>query len=129
MIGLSAGARSKPCFHWVRNLLKKHTQDEIDDFDSKQCSAFAFFWNLLRHRLPLEILANFDGWMNTEMVPRMTTQWKDLETKGSYSIDLPFGRNFEFHGVDLAPPAGIMAHNYSRCVYIQDYFHYDFLTY
>jgi hypothetical protein len=113
MIGLSGGARSKPCFNWVRNLLKKHTQDQIDDFDVKQCSAFAFFWNLLRHRLPLEVLADFDKWMLKDMMPRMSPEWKDLAKKGSYSVDLP-GRYFTFDDVELAPPAGVMAHNYSR---------------
>lgn len=114
MIGLSGGARSKPCFDWVRNLLKKHTQDQIDEFDSKQCSAFAFFWNLLRHRLPLEILANFDKWMQEDMMPRMSPEWKNLATKGSYSVDLP-GQHYTFGNAELAPPAGVMAHNYSRC--------------
>lgn len=115
MIGLSAGARNKPCFHWVRNLLRKHSQEVIDEFDAKQCSSFAFFWNLLRHRLPLKILEDFDKWMADAMLPRMTPEWKELsEKKGSYSINLP-DRSFTFNNVQLAPPAGVMAHNYARC--------------
>lgn len=126
MIGLSAGARNKPCFHWVRNLLKKHSQENIDEFDAKQCSSFAFFWNLLRHRLPLEVLGNFDKWMADAMLPRMTPEWKELSEKGSYSINLP-GRSFTFNNVQLAPPAGVMAHNYARYSRIFFFFRMNWL--
>lgn len=113
MIGLSGGSRSKPCFDWVRNLLRKNSQDQIDAYDAKQCSAFAFFWNLLRHRLPKNILENFRFWMDNDMMPRMSPEWKKLAKTGSYSIDLP-GQHYTFENVELAPPAGVMAHNYSR---------------
>ncbi len=93
-------------------MLKKYTQDQVDDFDAKKCDAFNFFWNLLRHRLPLEVLADFDTWMEKDLIPRMSPQWKDLEKKGSYSLDFP-GRHYTYHNVELAPPAGVMAHNYS----------------
>lgn len=113
MIGLSTGARNKPSFHWVRNLLRKHSQDEIDEFDRKQCSAFTFLWNWLRTHLEKEILENFDAWMNRDIVPCMTPQWKELSKTGSYTVDLPH-KSLSFDNVSLAPPAGVMASNYAR---------------
>lgn len=114
MIGLSAGARSNPTFHWVRNLLCKHSQEVIDEFDLKQCSAFAFLWNWLRNHIHPEVIENFDTWMNTKMLPRMSPEWRKLSKQGSYTVHLPNQPPLTFNNIELAPPAGVMASNYAR---------------
>lgn len=89
-------------------------QEQIDEFDRKQCSAFALLWNWLHCHLHSDVIANFDEWMDSSMLPCMTPQWQELSKIGSYTVDLP-DRSFTFNNVKLAPPAGVMASNYARC--------------
>lgn len=116
MIMLLAAPRNKPAFHWVRNLLHKFTPEEITDFDAKQCSAFAFFWNWLYCHLNKDILKNFDDWMGSAILPHMTSEWQKMSKTGSYTINLPGCVPLKFNNVKLAPPTDVMAPNYARYV-------------
>ncbi|KAJ3560557.1 hypothetical protein NP233_g10760 [Leucocoprinus birnbaumii] len=118
-IGFSAGARSQPNFHWVRNLLKKFPKDNIEKYNKDQCAVFAFFWNLLIHQLPSEVISDFRNFMNKNLLPVMNPDWIDFtEQKGSYA--LPVGDQIHtFHGVELAPPQAVMSRNYSRAMHTE----------
>lgn len=113
-IGWSPGARSRSNFHWVQNLLRKFSDEEVAKFNKNQCGAFAFVWNLLIHQLPAEVIADFRGFLDKELIPSMNPAWKNsTDRKGSYT--LPVGDQVHtFHNVELAPPQGVMAENYSR---------------
>ncbi|RDB16118.1 hypothetical protein Hypma_003386 [Hypsizygus marmoreus] len=107
--GYSAGSRSAtaPAFDWVKNIRsRKHAAEKGDDMNAKSSSAFAFFWNMLRVQLPGEVLDDFSDF---------------LAEMGSLRMDVKIGDDeFQFHGAELAPPAGVCAENYSRAN------HYEF---
>lgn len=52
--------------------------------------------------------------MDTTLIPSMNPAWKDTtDRKGSYTLPVD-GTSYTFHDVELAPPQGVMAENYSR---------------
>lgn len=51
--------------------------------------------------------------MDETMIPSMSPEWQELSRQGSYTIELP-NQSMTFNDVPLAPPAGVMAHNYAR---------------
>ncbi len=117
IVGFSAGARSKPQFHWVRNLLRKMSDDDALDFRWEQSSAFALIWNILRKRLPPEIQKEWIGWLKNGKFPAMNPEWADhADNRGSYSICVK-GETIKFNNAELAPPTGVMAQNYARYVW------------
>lgn len=123
-IGYSAGARKRPQFHWVRNLLsRKVDQETINDLDKKTSSAFTLLWNLCKIILPSEVIEDFDEFMKREDMVRMGAP-EDAATHaigigpavGSYTVNVG-DVGFEFHNVEMAPPCGVVAQNYARWAY------------
>lgn len=114
LVGFSAGACSKPQFHWAQNLLRKMTDEAALDFRKEQSSAFALIWNILRKRLPAEIQKEWVGWLKAGEFPAMNPEWADhSDNKGKYTIQVA-GKAISFHKAELAPPTGVMAQNYAR---------------
>lgn len=129
-LGYSAGARSKPAFHWVRNVQKprSHAPGTEEKRDRDASCAFAYFWNLAKNRVPEEVIADFESFMASLEIGRMdgrstmagdgagakagTLAGESIST-GEYSIS-PSNQVYAFHNAQLAPPTGVMAANYSR---------------
>jgi hypothetical protein len=85
--------------------------------DVNESSAFALVWNMIRSRLPDEILSDFDEFTTRTNIKRMDADGLMTDSAGQtfYSITAG-GDNFVFHGAELAPPAGVFGKNYSRLV-------------
>ncbi len=109
---MSAGSRSCPHFDWARNIIgRRRSQSEIDDANHDASSLFAFVWQMMRKKLPEDIIADFDNFMQEGGMPRMGGN--GTAVKGSYNVDIA-GNDFTFHNVELAPPSGVIGQNYSR---------------
>jgi hypothetical protein len=113
-MGYSAGALSAPKFDWVKNLLsRKLTEDYKTRLDYESSSAFAVFWNMLRNRVPEEIIKDTTEFCNSIGIYRMDAGKRLSSSEGTYMLEVD-GVPIEFHGVELAPPTGVFGVNYSR---------------
>ena len=76
--------------------------------DINESSAFALVWNMMRSRLPDEILSDFAGFTAWTNIKRMDADGLMTDPAGGtfYSISAG-GEKFVFHGAELAPPAGV----------------------
>jgi len=100
----------------VKNLLsKRNSPEDIAAMDVAESSAFAIVWNMIRSRLPEEILADYDQFAATTGIKRMDGNGRmaDKEGKTVYSVQIG-GEKFDFHGAELAPPTGVFGKNYAR---------------
>lgn len=120
-MGLSAGALSRTILGWVRNITKdKKNLEKQEQINIDASSAFAVLWGLARTLLLPEIVNDFKHWLETIG----SKYWMDGngtmgtgDGRGKWGIALGReGRRFEFTNAELAPPAGVMAENYCRCV-------------
>lgn len=132
-LGYSAGARSAPKFDWVRNIVRERSFPigTREERDRESSCAFALLWNLARNKVPAEVIADLEQFAEDLKIGRMDdhgTMAGDgggaagmagtiagaAGSTGTYSLQS--GENiFTFHGVELAPPTGVMAANYARC--------------
>ncbi|GLB39670.1 hypothetical protein LshimejAT787_0701800 [Lyophyllum shimeji] len=115
-MGYSAGARSKPAFHWVRNLLSKAGGPAAAaESDCKASCVYALAWQLLRGHLPEEVICDFDDFMEKTALRRMDGNGRMSSggAAGTYSVTAN-GHEFHFHDAELAPPAGVFGENYAR---------------
>ncbi|TFY51964.1 hypothetical protein EVJ58_g10279, partial [Rhodofomes roseus] len=116
LTGYSAGSRSHPTFDWMRNLQSKKTSAEAAaSNDMAISSAFALFWNLMRARLPDELLESCDAYLAENGFCRMDgnrTMGAGSDGRGSYFVQKG-GQVIEFQNEELAPPAGVMGVNYA----------------
>ncbi|KAG6836217.1 hypothetical protein H0H93_010134 [Arthromyces matolae] len=126
LMGYSAGARSKMQFDWVRNITKKMDDASKDQSNAAGSVLFAVAWQLMKSQVPSEIIQDFDDYIesinidrmdrghcavgSTNVVIRRSSTTDGKETLG-VSVE---GQSFEFHNVELAPPAGVIGQNYSR---------------
>lgn len=115
-VGFSAGARSVPAFHWVRNLLSKQFgADEVASLDRETAHGFSLAWMLFRKKLPNHIIDDIDLWLTQTGITRMNREILNSKTSDIGAINLDVGDNFfTLHGAEGAPPSGGMAANYSR---------------
>ncbi|KAF8809194.1 hypothetical protein BYT27DRAFT_7284279 [Phlegmacium glaucopus] len=120
-IGYSAGSRSSPSFDWVKNLLsKKHSPEEKVAMDVKESSAFALMWNMIRSRLPQEILDDFNKFTTSTNIRRMDANGHMADEKGQTFYSASIGEDqFDFHDAELAPPSGVFGKNYSRAIHYE----------
>ena len=115
-IGYTSGARSSPQLGWARNLLRKKDDATVTRLMYECSSVFALFWNLIRNQLPKEVNKDFEGWLRDSQMVRMDTKGAQDTAQGEYTVK--YGADeFTFHGVDMPPPSGLIATNYSRCVH------------
>ena len=114
-VGFSTGARSKPSFHWVRNIPSKTVKAETaDKLDQDSAAAFSLVWTLLKKKLPPVIISDTEEWIAKTDVPRMSKEVLgengDIGPIRIYVQD----DSFNLHNAELAPPTGVMAQNYAR---------------
>lgn len=85
----------------------------VDTLAHQTSAVFALFWNLCRSWLPGGIIGDFDDFIRKNGFPAMNRDWKTTSREGSYEVVIG-ETSFNFHDVELAPPMGLMASNYSR---------------
>ena len=123
-IGWSAGARSKPAFHWVRNITSKRI--DVPELDRQAANLFAFAWQRMRSVLPTAVLDDFKSFIEFNDLPRMNPEdprmmlpplkkgnVKNTHPEGEYTVTIE-GEDFTIHKVEYAPPGGVCGENYSR---------------
>ncbi|KAG2091220.1 uncharacterized protein F5147DRAFT_823307, partial [Suillus discolor] len=121
-IGYSAGSRSASKFDWVKNLrTTRLSSDEVDALDFSSSSVFALFWNMCKASLPQDIIGDFYKFLETNNICRMDkvgNSTNNLDPLGRYVVGIgEKGVYYEFNGVEMAPPAGVFALNYSRATH------------
>ena len=112
-IGYTSGARSDPQLGWARNLLGKQADTAVTRLMYESSSVFALFWNLLRNQMPEEVIGDFDEWLNRHEMVRMDTLGSQDSAEGTYTVGHG-DMKFEFHGVEMPPPSGVIGTNYTR---------------
>lgn len=101
----------------MKNLLSNcHSAEAIRDMNVKASSACAFVWNLIRSRLPAEVIDDFENFITAAGLVRMDANsvMAEADGKGAYTVNIGDDQ-FDFHKADLAPPTAVFAENYSRC--------------
>jgi hypothetical protein len=136
LVGWTSGARSQPCLTWAKNLLPAAAKElsypeKLRQYDFNCSSVYALFWNMIRRRLPEEILADLKKFVEkignaekpTTMNAHQTTAFWGMPLRqpaasGSATTtkDQRFNGTqfFQFHQAELAPPQGIVSLNYAR---------------
>ncbi|OSD04897.1 hypothetical protein PYCCODRAFT_1331890, partial [Trametes coccinea BRFM310] len=118
--GYTAGSRSHPSFNWVRNLVRKRalTAEQVASYDYATSCLFATGWNIIRSCLPRVISADWVDYLRTNGLPAMDAGVGMSGTTGDYSIQCG-DDTITFHNAELAPPTGILNHNYSRAIHFE----------
>ncbi|KAF8341801.1 hypothetical protein F5887DRAFT_1076389 [Amanita rubescens] len=119
IIGFSPGARHRPSFGWVRNIIRKIPEGELEDFDYECSSAFALFWNLARSWLPGEIIQDFDDFIESEGLPPMNSEFQTDGLDGTYTAVIK-GVRYNFTDARLAPPQGYFGGNYAAPIHKEE---------
>ncbi|KAI0351087.1 hypothetical protein OH77DRAFT_1411632 [Trametes cingulata] len=117
-VGYTAGARSRPSFNWVRNLLRRQelSPEFLASSDYQTSCLFALAWNMIRARLPGAVTADWIEFLRSNGLPAMDAGIGIGGTKGDYVIR--FGdEEVTFHEAELAPPTGLLNLNYSRAIH------------
>ncbi|RDB25914.1 hypothetical protein Hypma_006366 [Hypsizygus marmoreus] len=120
-IGYSAGSRSSPKFDWVKNLLSdKHSEDTLTEINDDDSSVFAFAWQQMRSLLPIQIIDDFDLYLNSTKIKRMDAngQLPSAHSQRSYSVKI-HDNEFDLHHAQLAPPTGVFGQNHSRPIHYE----------
>jgi hypothetical protein len=95
--------------------MRKLTEKVMEAVRRRQSAIFALLWQMLRSRLPPDVLEDFNKFLRDTGIRRMDAGGSMAEdgNLGTYTVEM--GDNeYTFHLVDLAPPAGVVAENYSR---------------
>ncbi|KAH9912790.1 hypothetical protein B0H21DRAFT_659601, partial [Amylocystis lapponica] len=118
LAGFSAGARSQPSFDWARNLLsKRHSPEFIHGLHHREASFFALQWNLMKARLPGEVMDDFEAFFERTGMCRMDTE-QGKTAYGDYTIQK--GEHLiNFKHVEMAPPSGMFGGNYARATHLE----------
>jgi hypothetical protein len=128
IVGYSAGSRKAPAaFDWVKNLLATtHTPEAMQAKNVKSSSVCALVWNMMRSRLPDEVLEDFDRFLLEEGLMRMDAKSAMARegSRGVYTIQIG-ETQFDFGRAELAPATGVFAENYSRLAFLLPIFHYS----
>ena len=79
---------------------------------------------MLRNQLPKEVIDDFDAWLDKHQMVRMDTRGSQDGSKGMYVVE--FGDlKFEFHGVEMPPPSGVVGTNYTRFAFADCMWHFS----
>jgi hypothetical protein len=110
MMGYTSGACSSPTLGWAKNLLSKKTVDfttpeELEKFDFQTSSTYALLWQMALHRLPIDILSDYQTMASQAMDANGQRLYWGIQVREDY---------FEFHQAELAPPQGNYTLNYCR---------------
>ncbi|KAK7054496.1 hypothetical protein VNI00_003694 [Paramarasmius palmivorus] len=116
MSGWSAGSRSSPNFHWVKNLRRRIGDDEDRKLAYEGSSAFALLWNLARGLLPPIITSDFDEFISSSGIYRMDPGAIGGGRSAEYTVPTEDGE-ITFKNAEMAPPCGVFARNYARATH------------
>ena len=91
----------------------------MDDLDRKTAHAFSILWMLIHRKLPDEVYDDLVTWLAETGIYRMNKEivhnlWEQSD-EGEIELDIG-DFSFNFQWAELAPPSGLMAANYSRCM-------------
>jgi hypothetical protein len=115
--GYSAGSRSVPMFGWVKNLKTKVDATTFLDQKYRASSLFALLWNMSVKVLPLEIGNDIKQFLNDNPMYRMDA---GSEGKSEMRFSTQIGKyEIDFFNHELAPPSGVIGHNYSRHIHVE----------
>ena len=115
--GYSAGSRSVPMFGWVKNLKTKVDATTFLDQKYRASSLFALLWNMSVKVLPLEIGNDIKQFLNDNQMYRMDA---GSEGKSEMRFSTQIGKyEIDFFNHKLAPPSGVIGHNYSRHIHVE----------
>ena len=135
-LGWSAGQRNKNKCHWVKNITTRCiSQDAEAELNKKASSLFALAWQIMKQRLPAEVIDDFNNFVEDLGINRMDAngQMSQFHPEGA-QVQQSRPKNskatgkrmetkfwvesstiqFEFTGAELAPPSGVIGQNYSR---------------
>ncbi|KAL7277988.1 hypothetical protein ACG7TL_001801 [Trametes sanguinea] len=118
--GYTAGSRSAPLFAWVRNLehKKRLTPERVASSDYASSCLLAVGWNIIRSAFPPVITSDWIDFLCANGLPAMDAGVGSASHSGDYSIQ--YGDDtITFHDAELAPPTGILNHNYSRAIHFE----------
>ncbi|KJA15089.1 hypothetical protein HYPSUDRAFT_109030, partial [Hypholoma sublateritium FD-334 SS-4] len=115
-VGWSAGSRSAPQFDWVKNLATRLSTEEAETSNIEASCLFALAWQMMRHILPPEVIADFDNFVAGTGIPRMNGAGH--LASGTYQVVID-GNQFLFQNAELAPPGGVIGQNYSRPIHYE----------
>ncbi|GLB43871.1 hypothetical protein LshimejAT787_1500550 [Lyophyllum shimeji] len=90
-VGYNAGQLDRPAFHWARNLApRKRDATAVAQMDVKSSSVFALLWQMVRSRLPEEVINDFDTFLTQLGIRRMdgSGQMASKGSSGTYSVVL-----------------------------------------
>ena len=110
--GYSTGPRSAKVFTWTRNVLKvSHSTRTLSLHTDAICSAHTLIWNIIKKKVPLEIVDNVETAMRD--LPGLDWNMKGKPIDPIVSLNLA-GQYHRIRGLDLDPPSGICSTRYSR---------------
>ncbi|PUU76537.1 hypothetical protein B9Z19DRAFT_990265 [Tuber borchii] len=114
--GFTAGQRSCPKFNWVNNLNYKFKNKPIEVINNQRCRVALLFglgWNLMKKKSHPTVVDDFQTYVKTHGLPRMTPTGQN-----GYSIKAG-SQILEFPGEECAPPSGCISTNFSRYMHTE----------
>lgn len=99
----------------MRNLehKKRLTPERVASSDYASSCLLAVGWNIIRSAFPPVITSDWIDFLCANGLPAMDAGVGSASHSGDYSIQ--YGDDtITFHDAELAPPTGILNHNYSR---------------
>ncbi|RPD71466.1 hypothetical protein L226DRAFT_573939 [Lentinus tigrinus ALCF2SS1-7] len=117
--GYSAGARSKPVFNWVRNVISRQetSLEFLASSDFRSSCLFALGWNICRSVLPHDgVMKEWVEFLDNNRLPRMDGGVGIQSSTGNVTIHLG-DTPVTFHNMELAPASGLLNQNYARGVH------------
>ncbi|GLB44031.1 hypothetical protein LshimejAT787_1502150 [Lyophyllum shimeji] len=88
-VGYNAGKLNRPAFDWAKNLTRrKRDATAVAQMDVKSSSVFALLWQMVRSRLPKEVINDFDTFLTQSGIRRMdgSGQMASEGSSGTYSV-------------------------------------------
>jgi hypothetical protein len=74
---------------------------------------------MVKTRLPQVVIGDLTTYFDQIGIYRMDANKRLPTSKGKYMVEVE-GIPIEFHNVELAPPSGVVAANYSRFVFLSN---------
>ncbi|KAK7018687.1 hypothetical protein VNI00_018314 [Paramarasmius palmivorus] len=119
MSGWSAGSRSQPLFAWAKNIIRKLTEDETRSLHYDTSAIFALLWNLAVTMMPDDVLADFEDFIGELGIHCMDPSIHyHGEANNMYTVRIR-GADIPLRDAELAPPCGVCAKNYARCMHTE----------
>ncbi|KAI1385378.1 uncharacterized protein F4822DRAFT_432228 [Hypoxylon trugodes] len=114
--GYTCGSRDHPCVRLAAPLAAIDTMDKVKkevDINMRTQGMAGIIWNLMKCKLPAEIIDDYNNTIKKYDYPRMDMQRKDNDFHfkvGDEVVTFETGKN----GLRLPPPSGMSAINYAR---------------